>query len=607
MTRRALLRPATGGRRLRVAAAALAAALVILLAACAHIPDAGSVRTGDVTPPDSGEIYVQAYGPTAGSEPVEIVTGFLRAQAAGVVDGYAVAKQFLTDRAAQVWDPTVRTTVYAGEPTFATTPGAADAGSGAAGATPDGAGDTAQDDTGASSVVVAGSLTLSAILSSNGVLTEAGANASQDLAFTLTRVAGQWRIDKVDNGAFVSLPNFTSTYRAVRLQFLSPDNAYLVPDVRWYPQRNLATYAITGLLAGPVTWLRDSVHSALPDGTALAISAVSVDSEGEATVDLTSGLLGVPTADRALVRAQVEQTLRDIPEVRSVRFQAEGAALSMPEAATPVSDAIVASSPTLVVGGKVGTLRDGAFVADPTAGSLRNLAVTALAVEPGGDSGPAPMVVVRSGSSRIAVLGTQTMGDSARTVLSGNGLVDPSVDRYGWIWTATAAEGLMAVNETGDAIYVSVPWLQGRTVSAVRVSHDGARVVVVSSGASGTETHVELAGVVRDKSGAPTSLSAASAIGAPVVAASSAVWVDDVTVALLGKVAAAGAPAVQLVPLAGWTESQPNVDKADSIAAGRGPRSIYVLTSGGALFGRGATGVNWLQVLTGVTAVAYPG
>jgi len=593
--------------------AVLAAVLVVVLGACAHIPDSGSVRTGDVNAPDSGEIYVQAYGPTAGAAPLDIVTGFLRAQAAGVVDGYVVAKQFLTEGAADVWDPTGRTTVYAGEPTFAASPTPDDeADDGSAGPT-SGAGPDSTDaggGTGGAALavsVVTGTITLSAILSSDGVLTEAGSNATQDLSFSLTQVSGQWRIDKVDNGTYVSLPNFTSTYRAVSLQFLSTDNAYLVPDVRWYPQRNVATYAITGLLAGPVSWLRDSVHSVIPDGTTLAISAVSVDSDGEATVDLSSGFLGISTADRALARAQVEATLRDIPEVRTVRFQADGATISMPPAATPVSDPIVADAPTLLVDGKVGTLSDGSFVADPAVGAPGNLVVTSLAVEPDVTASSSRVVVVRSGRSRLAVLGSGGVGSSARVVLTADGIVEPSVDRYGWIWTATSAEGLVAVNDSGTAIYVSVPWLEGRTTSALRVSHDGARIVVVSSGPSGNETRVELAGVVRDKSGAPTALSTATAIGAPVVSASRVVWVDEADVAVLGKVAAAGTAAVQLVPLAGWTQSQANVDGARTIAAGRGARSLYVLTSDGVLFGRGTTGVNWLQVLTGVTAVAYPG
>ena len=70
----------------------------------------------------------------------------------------------------------------------------------------------------------------------------------------------------------------TRTFQAAPLYFLSPDEKFLVPDTRWLPNKNLQTAVVQELLAGPSTWLRDAVTTAIPEGVQLNPEAVpSVD------------------------------------------------------------------------------------------------------------------------------------------------------------------------------------------------------------------------------------------------------------------------------------------------------------------------------------------
>ena len=98
----------------------------------------------------------------------------------------------------------------------------------------------------------------------------------------------------------MSEPIFDSVYRAAPLYFLTPDRGSLVPEVRWFPARNTATYAVRELLEGPSPWLRDAVRTGFPEGTRLAVESVPVDSDGTADVDLTTA---VATADADRARA----------------------------------------------------------------------------------------------------------------------------------------------------------------------------------------------------------------------------------------------------------------------------------------------------------------
>lgn len=578
-----------------------AAATLVLLAGCASIPTEGPVAQGDVVLAETNTLFLQVYGPTANATPEQIVRGFLSAQAAGVNEAFATAREFLTDNARQDWDPYGQVTVYSGDLGLTTTQAPLAPGGTEGGATTQATEQPAPDLATVDEVVLSGPASVTGVVDVAGQYVEASKDARQDVSFALAKDAtGQWRIDGVSDGVLVSQPNFASVYRSTPVYFLSQDLTTLVPELRWFPQRNIATNAVRALLAGPSEWMRDAVVSGAPAGTALSVEAVSVDSTGTASVDLTGPVLAADEDQRSLLSAQLEATLQRISGVSDVVLTVGGAALTVNPHADLERDPPPDGPALGVQSGTVVQLEGRQLT--PVAGMPSLAGATAIASR--GD-----VVVVRLGSTRLARLQS---GAQPAEMLAGPDLVAPSVDRFGWVWTATdpGAGGLTAVRVAdGTRIDLVVDWLAGLDVRQVRVSRDGARVVVLSAGADGAQ--VDVAGIVRDPDGGPQRLNAPVPVGGSLASASDAAWVDEVTLAVLGDPADGEAPgvatSVSLVPVGGQTESLQPVESADGVAAGRGKRAVYVRTAAGELFTRSTTGTNWSLVTTGLDLFDYPG
>jgi len=94
----------------------IALALCWLLGGCASVPTSGPIHAGPVldAAAESQFIRVIAAPPSVGASPEEIVAGFLDA-AVSLEDDRAIARQYLTDEAARLWEPEEATTVYDAE------------------------------------------------------------------------------------------------------------------------------------------------------------------------------------------------------------------------------------------------------------------------------------------------------------------------------------------------------------------------------------------------------------------------------------------------------------------------------------------------------------
>ena len=633
--------PARAARSVRTGLARRALARIVgvgilvgALTACATIPSSGPVERRDVTISELGPIFPQSYGPSPGDSPEEIVRGFLIAQPSGLADDWTTAREFLTARGARAWDPSARTVVYSAEPDYSPTvvaesdggPGgdldtqAPPADGGLPDGTPDDLGDlgdlapsdappspapgspTADPET-ATTASIRGRVAVAALLDTDGRFTEPAQGTVQDITFTLEKsAAGEWRIAATEDGIFVSEPNFQLVYRATTLYFLSLDKKYLVPEVRWYSKVNTATHAVNAVLAGPSPWLRDSVMVVAPVGTRLLLDSVTVNDSGVAKVDLTKEVLSASDEDRAMLQAQLSAVLMKVPRVRSVQLLANSLPLSIPMSANPLRDpAPSLPGPLVLADEQISQIQD--KVAVPLAGfrALTGLDPTALATDDA-----AQLVVLRSGTTMIRT--APTPSSEAATLVTGTDLVAPSIDRFGWVWTGdrVAGDGLRAVTATGTQVTVAADWLDGRSLESIRVSHDGARIAIVSS--LGEESRIDVAAIVRDDSGVPVRLSdEALAIGASVPAATQVVWVDESTVGVLARGVSSGIATFYEVPLSGRSAALSGVDDTVWIAAGKGLRSVYVATSEGELLSRATTGNTWSVMATGVHIPAFPG
>ncbi|UCN15946.1 LpqB family beta-propeller domain-containing protein [Cellulomonas iranensis] len=555
----------------RVRGAAPAVVLVVgVLVGCAAIPTSGPVTEGDGVVREQEGVVVLAQGPQADADPAAIVEGFLLASDAEVTGDFEVTRQFLAADERTEWDPGASTVV---------------------------ASRTKVEQTGEAQVTV--SVDVSARLDADGRYAEAPADARETLRYELVQDArGHWRIAHAPDGVVVTARRFEQQFRATSLYFLSPDEKMLVPEVRWFRDRNVPTAVVRALLAGPSPWLRDAVTTAVPAGAELKPEAVTLEQGGVAELTLEPAQ-AVQDADRGLLLAQLEASLRALG-ITTVHVQAGATGAPLEGRAAD----LVTPDPgelELLVDGRTLALVDG--VAAPVDGV-------------GAVAGTAPRAIARSadGSVRVALADASTLvalpvGAAAqRTLLTGAGLAAPSVDRFGWVWTArvSAPGRLDTVRLDGTTTEVAAEWLLGRTVRAVRVSRDASRVAIVSDGPDGTT--LDVAGVVRDDDGAPVAIGPALRVGAPLTPTGPVVWVDDVTLAVLADGDAGAAP--YLVTVAGRSTSLPAVADAVALAADRGERTLYVVTAEGELLRH--QGGTWVAVpgVTGdldVTGVAFPG
>ncbi|MCL2849355.1 MAG: LpqB family beta-propeller domain-containing protein, partial [Micrococcales bacterium] len=440
------------------------AAVCLLVAGCA-IPSSGPVHHADAQVDEVHGPVTVAQGPQPGAGPRAVVEGFLAAGAAGLTGDFDVARQFLAPGAARSWQPS-------------------------AGALVTGAGTTLEQ-SGDGQVVA--TVTVLGEVDAGGRFTEGPATV-RTVLFDLVSVDGQWRISAGPPGLVITERVFEQQYRRTPVYFLTPDRTALVPDLRYFPVHNLATSVVTALLDGPSPWLRPAVVSAVPTGVRLRSQAVLVSSEGVAQVVLEPASAVVSAPDRDLMLAQITRSLA-VPHVRSVEVRAghDGAVLAAEDQlATPVpGTGVVVVGDTLVVQG-TGAPVDGV-------GSLARLGITAPATDD-----DLTFVVGLSGTDRLVTLPTATSG--ARTLFAGPGLARPSVDRHGWVWTATslAGSGLHAVTADGRHVDLTAPWLADHTIHAVRVCGDGTRVAVASTGPAGLV--VQVSGLVRDAGHVPAAL-----------------------------------------------------------------------------------------------------
>ncbi len=550
---------------------------IAVLTGCVSFPEAGPVHRGIEGAPEPEAISLVAEEPQPGDSPEQIVRGFLNGSAAGTTDDFGVARSYLTDATAEVWNPGAQVTIYSGEHPVVV--------------------EETEDGT------VEVTVTISGTVDDIGVYTPAPAGASSTFQFDLGQSqGGQWRIVDLDDGVLVSEVIFGSQYRQIPLYFLSPDATMLVPDTRWYPQRNAPTAAMRGLLAGPVDWLDGAVFSAIPADTSLSFGAVTA-SGGTAQVDLTDQAFQADATARQLIRAQIEQTLLGLPQVQRVEITVDGV-----EWDSPVPGLEVGSDPPV---GRTPVVLD---TTDYTLGTFTSLATDPIstlddavplqewdprALALGYGDEPAVML---SGSDDLTIV--PTSGGPDPVVLAQlPDLADPSYDRHGWIWTGARqnAGELLAVRATGEIQPVAAEVLDGGELLALRVSREGARVAMVVDidGAIAVEVHA----VVRDAAGVPQRLGQGVQVLPQLVEASAVVWVDEQHLAVLGR--SGTTTTVHLSPVGGRMQQLPTVPDAVDIASARGDRELYAVTADGDLYAR--SGLGWRRVAGDVALPTFPG
>ena len=555
---------------------AVCLAALVVLAGCVGLPRSGRVNSVSPSKTSSGAIGFAVQPPARNATPQQIVEGFLLASRAGLDDDFAVARQYLYGDAAANWKPLARVRVYPDSQDVSTT------------VTESGA--------------VRASVASRGTLSSHGTYTETANSAVLTTEFSLAKNAdGQWRIVSLDDGVFLSENAFSQQFIETPLYFLAPDSNALVADLRYYPRRTFATSAMNGLLAGPSEWLASGVHTAVPTGTKLLKSVDVVD--GEATVDLSSVVLAASAKERAALLEQITRTLKASSSVRSVVLKVEGADLNVgsiqslptyPYGSYPVS-VISGGLPANVSDNRITPLMGDAGL---KAHGLSNLAISYQASR-------GRLAALGRGGTEL--IGMDSGSGSWQVLHSGKSLVQPSYDRYGWVWSAERDNaGKILVFKPGEnaSAYLDVSWLNGAKIRDVSVSRDGSRMVVVCE--IGGEVTIRVAAIARDGAGRPTQIGDSIIIGQHLSDVTAAEWIGPSTVAVLGKTALGGERAMFSVKISGPTERlAAPYEGTVSITAGHDEDSIVALTDKKTAYAR--DGGAWRAIVSDVTSVAYPG
>ncbi len=182
---------------------------------------------------------------------------------------------------------------------------------------------------------------------------------------------------------------------------------------------------------------------------------------------------------------------------------------------------------------------------------------------------------------------------------------NPSYDRRGYLWMGGLgtkggkAPRLWVVDVAASpadpraaATPVQASWLDGRRVVEARVAPDGDRVGVLSTKLDGSDTRIDIAGIVRTGGGLPQRLAAPLRVGNSVTRATSLAWLDGRTLAALGVLDGKAVRPV-VVSVGGEVRGLTPVPGAVSIASTGGERDLWVVSSTGRLHSR--AGSQWVD------------
>ncbi|MGN6274161.1 MAG: LpqB family beta-propeller domain-containing protein [Protaetiibacter sp.] len=476
-------------------------ATALVLAGCAGIPTGGSVGTfaiGDDTADD--KLLTLADGPQDGQSPAEILAGFLAAQRAPQ-NNYGTARLFLADEFRNEWMPTALVRV-SDSPMVSQ---------------PDGGDDRLRIDA-----------SVQAVVDASGVYTELQRAELQALDYQFARDdRGEWRISAAPEGTVISSRGFERSFVAYPLYFFDPSGTALVPDVRWFPDTSArAERIVRQLLAGPAPWYQNGVLiTSFPTGTKLESDGVTVE-RGTATVALPAETASQDADTRWRMQQQLRLSLSALGEVKAVQMTAGGFPIEVSGGRTAESSFLAKPDPLGLAEGGFGYLT--ASTVDPVPGisdAVQQLGP--LGATLGRD---AQAAAVRTAQGVWLV----TAGEAPVLVDARAGLIDPSIDARGFVWTAVGnhADSIRAIDSAGGVHEMPAPNLDG-TILAAKVSRDGARLLIATQGVGGPA--LTIAGIVRDGDGVPTGFG--DPLSLPIASTSlvDAGWVDSSTVAALSR------------------------------------------------------------------------
>ena len=463
-------------------------AVLLALTGCAPgLPTDGPVGRAEAPPADGYEYQRDPVSPRPGAGPEDIIQGFLQA-GAGPQNDYEVAREYLTEDAAQDWSADARTFVYTGEPTI-------------------------QEAEGEAFIV---EIQLDRFVDSNGSMSRPG--GTETFHFEVEEVDDQWRIVDAPAGKILHAGTFGEVYTDYTLYFYDPQQRYAVPDMRWFISRpGLPAEIAHRILEGPAPWLEAGADSAFGPESSLGNPSVPVD-ELVATVDLDPAVTaGASEADLALMRHQLNLALSQLSTVRDTEITVNGSSLEIPRPADLSEDEQLDIETSPSAGETQIGVQDGALVRQTgtTTNEISGLPdISGLDPRfPAKPTPPADQVFAFMDGDLEALYQVRDGAEAPELLVEADRLTRPSMDNFGWTWTVThnddgdATIRAYSYDDPSETTSAEVPadFLEDKEVTSMRISQDGTRAALVVDDAGVRALYI--ASVVRDGStGVPRGL-----------------------------------------------------------------------------------------------------
>ncbi len=530
-------------------------ALVLALTGCASLPMAGPVRIGpDLVPTTDGEsVYYSPSSPVDGATQAEILSGFIAA-GTGPQNDYAVAREYLSEGIRSSWNPNQEVLIQRSSPAVT----------------------ISNQDTAEMVVEV------SALVDADGKYQVAPAGTSRVLEFGFVLENSQWRLSAAPDATVLIRPVFDVVFSPYSVFFVDRQKRFLVPELRWFP-----TTAATGtrlanaLLRGASNWLKTSVVSAIPSGTRLSIDAVIVE-DGVALVDLTARALVASRADRTLMKAQLEATLSQLPNVSEVAISIERSRQDIQDNSADSRKLSTRSLGVLSENGleAISSSDQPFFQPGQEFFELSGISQIALSSQSGWVAALADNGVFRTRGERPGF--SVELVDS-RTAIAGIGF---DIQGYLWSMSRTPGASIIVTSTGGEPSLVTAPWLSGQSIRGFALSPEGAKVALLVQGSG--QTRLLVSGIVRNVSGLPIELAEPIQLASEQTNPIALAWVDQLTIATVNN--EGGATTGLLTTVGGTSRTFPTLPGTRKILAAGASSQLYLLTDNGELFSyRGST------------------
>lgn len=566
--------------RLRMLATALCACLA--LTACASIPtsspvghiDAGSAQPGanSARTPD---------GPAPGASVGEIVRGFLAA-GAGTGNNFSVARSYLTEAEAQEWSPLESVSLLPTDVDL----------------------DSLNYEVTSDQQRLNLSAPVTGLVNSSGIYHSTKPGTRSNLEFSLRQENGEWRISSAPDGLLISQAAFRTVFLNYSLKFFTSDFSYLVPDSRWFLRSSSTpTVLVNELLSGPAPYLTGAVVTAIPDGAELGDSNVVTVENGVARITLNEQKPAPTDREKGLIRSQIASTLQAVPSISSVELTMNGQTVS--ESLQPRVDSSVKvdGPPVLLANGRLSRISGTTVTPVENSPDLSDAEASDPAVSLDGSV----FSYLADGGRKLMRLKDDDREPA--TILEGENLVGPSIDRFSTVWTAEQDNPgeIRAVGDDGEVFDVGADFLNGRKLLDLEVSRDGTRIALLST-IEGQPARIDVVGIPRDNAGNPTNGLSATPIemGSIFNRIEDISWAGSTSLVALASMERSEPAQPFRIDVTGPPEQLGELPDGSRISAGDDGRSILVTSEQGEIYSYNS---NAWQKLIDISAQdpSYPG